>query len=245
MVACLTFRSWLLGIFFTVVISAANVFFSLRYPAPLVTPIIVQIMSFPLGKLLAWCLPTTEWDTPKFLQRLGFDSTLSVNPGPFTIKEHTVIVIMANCATAPAVGITFTLVTEKFYGFHHGILFDFCLLLSSQLIGFSFAGMARRLLVDPASLIWPQNLVFCTLLNVLHAEEDDGKTGGISRWRFLLYVGAGAFFWCFLPGTVIAFLSQIISFIDKIISIQQDFSFKLSQFSPLSVGFPLVSVHHT
>lgn len=46
-----------------------------------------------------------------------------------------------------------------------------------------------------------QNLVFCTLFNTLHAEDDDdeGDTG-LSRFRFFGYVCGGAFLWYFLPG---------------------------------------------
>jgi hypothetical protein len=34
-------------------------------------------------------------------------------------------------------------------------------------------------------MVWPQNLVSCTLLNTLHAEDDDQRTG-ISRYRFFI-----------------------------------------------------------
>lgn len=76
------------------------------------------------------------------------------------------------------------------------------LLLSTQLVGFGVAGLARRFVVWPANLIWPVNLVYCTLLNTLHAEEDDDdEKGGISRYKFFLYAFGGGFFWYFLPGT--------------------------------------------
>jgi hypothetical protein len=41
---------------------------------------------------------------------------------------------------------------------------------SKVLAGFGLAGLCRRFLVWPASMVWPQNLVACTLLNTLHAE---------------------------------------------------------------------------
>jgi hypothetical protein len=68
------------------------------------------------------------------------------------------------------------------------------------MIGFGVAGLCRRILVWPASLIWPQNLMLCTLLNTLHAEDDEGEGGGISRFRYFLYVFVAAFCWYFLPG---------------------------------------------
>lgn len=198
---CLTFRSWGLGLFFTLLVSAVNVFFMFRYPAPIVTPVIVQVVSYPFGKALAYLLPATSWRVPKWMQRLGFEDEFSFNPGPFNIKEHTVIVIMANAATGPAYALNFTVASEKFYGIRQGLAFDFLLLLTTQLIGFGMAGICRKYLVWPAALIWPQNLVFCTLLNTLHAEDDDETNGGVSRFRFFTYVMGGAFLWYFLPGS--------------------------------------------
>jgi hypothetical protein len=47
--------------------------------------------------------------------------------------------------------------------------------LATQFTGFGLAGLCRRFLVWPASMVLPQNLVACTLLNMLHAKgEDDG-----------------------------------------------------------------------
>lgn len=197
---CLTFRSWFLGLFFTCIVSAVNVFFMFRYPAPIVTPIITQVLSYPCGKLLAWILPATSWRLPRWMTRLGFGDEVSLNPGPFNIKEHTIIIMMANTATAPAFALNFSVASEKFYGIKQGVGFDMLLIITTQMVGFGMAGLSRRFLVWPAALIWPQNLVFCTLLNTLHAEDDDGAEGGITRYRFFGYVIGGAFFWYFLPG---------------------------------------------
>jgi hypothetical protein len=43
--------------------------------------------------------------------------------------------------------------------------------------GFGLAGLSRRLLVWPASMIWPYNLVITTSLNTLHAGDDPGSPG--------------------------------------------------------------------
>lgn len=50
--------------------------------------------------------------------------------------------------------------------------FDLVLTFVTQLTGFGLAGLCRRFLVWPAAMVWPQNLVVCTLLNTLHAEDD-------------------------------------------------------------------------
>ncbi|GAA5921817.1 hypothetical protein JCM1841_005552 [Sporobolomyces salmonicolor] len=202
----LTFRAWLIGLLFCIVISALNAFFNLRYPAPLITPIITQVLSYPVGKLLARLLPITSWPLPRWMRRIGFPEMFSFNPGPFNIKEHAVLVIMANISTSPAFGVNFLLVSDRFYGIDNGAGFDILLVLTTQMIGFGIAGLCRRFLVWPASLMWPQNLVYCTLLNTLHAEADDEEEG-ISRFRFFLYTIVGAFAWYFLPGFLFVGLS--------------------------------------
>ena len=69
--------------------------------------------------------------------------------------------------------------------------------MSTQLIGFSIGGICKPFLVDPASMIWPSNLVYTALLNTIHSQETTGTKGigGISRGRFFTYVFIGYFFY--------------------------------------------------
>ena len=76
--------------------------------------------------------------------------------------------------------------------------FTCILTLSTQLTGFALAGISRRFVVWPASLIWPQNLVACTLLNTLHAEDEEGSTG-MTRYRFFVIATGIAGVWAFFP----------------------------------------------
>ena len=46
--------------------------------------IVAQLLSYPLGRLWAYALPNVKV--------FG----ISVNPGPFTVKEHVLVTIMAN-----------------------------------------------------------------------------------------------------------------------------------------------------
>lgn len=112
---------------------------------------------------------------------------------------------MANVAISPAYGLNFSVASDKFYGVEQGVGFDLLLVATSNMIGFGVAGLCQKFLVSPASMIWPQNLMLCTLLNTLHAEEDGDDAAGLgvksmSRFRFLGYSTAGAFAWYFLPG---------------------------------------------
>lgn len=102
--------------------------------------------------------------------------------------------------------------------------------MSTQLIGFSIGGIARRFLVQPPSMstytifrlsfrinihanpyysVWPYNLVTCALFNTLHAQRyaGMGNRGGITRERFFIYAFLGSFAWYFFPGYLFQALS--------------------------------------
>jgi len=76
------------------------------------------------------------------------------------------------------------------------------LVMSTQLIGFSMGGLCQSFLVVPASMIWPEGLVYCALLNTLHTVDyaGAGERGGISRKRFFMYVLIGGAIYYLLPG---------------------------------------------
>lgn len=180
--------------------------FSLRDPRlaadgslsqPIMTPIVCLIAAYPSGKFLAWALPITTWTPPAWT---GYDGDISLNPGPFNIKEHTVVLLMSNVAISPVYALHFSVACEKFYKIKFGAGFDILAAVTSQTIGFAVAGLCRRFLVWPASLLWPQNLALSTLLNTLHAEEDNEAGAGISRHQFFCWAFVGAFAWNFLPG---------------------------------------------
>lgn len=204
----LTARVWFLGGLLCIFFSGLNLFFTLRYPAPYLTSILTQIVAYPLGKMLAALLPTRSFSTPRILQRLfGLEDEWSLNPGPFNIKEHTAIIQMSNAAITPAYALYFTVTLDKFYHVHKGVGFDILIVLSTQMIGFAFAGICRRFLVWPASMLWPSNLVTCTLLNTFHAEEDDGRDGGLTRFRFFGIVTVAAGLWYIFPNFLFVALS--------------------------------------
>lgn len=238
---CMTSRSVLLWSFFDVSLliyhcSALNVFFNFRDPAPTVVPIALLLISYPLGKFLAFTLPIATYRIPlphlprcifplnqplftpyrlivNVLLPLTYPRVIefSFNPGPWNIKEHALVFIMANVAVGAPYALNAIVVSEVYYGIPIGYWFSLTLVLATQLTGFGLAGLCRRFLVWPASMIWPQNLVACTLLNTLHAEdEDDGigmyggmpgsGTKGMTRLRFFLITMSASFFFFLLPG---------------------------------------------
>jgi OPT family oligopeptide transporter len=87
-VPCNTIRAWTLGMFFMTIGSALNLLFSLRNPSIQITSIVAQLVSYPAGVLWAKVVPSRKFKT--------FGLEWSLNPGPFNMKEHALITIMAN-----------------------------------------------------------------------------------------------------------------------------------------------------
>lgn len=134
---------------------------------------------------------------------------------------------MANVAIGPPFAINATVVAEVYYKVKLDFWFDLVLVLATQVTGFGLAGVCRRFLVWPASMVWPQNLVACTLLNTLHAEEDE-EGSGISRFKYFMYLFGAVFLFYFLPGTY---------FLPLLKQCSDDFQAFYSRGCPSSLGF--------
>ena len=89
-----TIRVWVIGSLFTIIGSGLNTLFSMRNPQISVSTLIAQLVAYPLGNFWARYMPKKTFTT--------FGKTWTLNPGPFTIKEHTLITIMANVSFSVA-----------------------------------------------------------------------------------------------------------------------------------------------
>jgi len=150
------------------------------------------LITLPLGKLLEWILPNYR------ISVLGH--SVSLNPGPFNIKEHTLVGIMANVVVA---GTSITDVASAMhivYGIKWSFGKTFLLGLPIQIIGFSFAGVLRQFLVWPSNMIWPGVLVRCALLNAMHSNYGKKDTKHISREQFFYLACLCSFVWYWVPG---------------------------------------------
>ncbi|KAL6301879.1 OPT oligopeptide transporter [Sparassis latifolia] len=192
-----TFRAWCIGIVWSVIIPGMNQFFFFRYPSVTVTGIVAQLLSFPLCVLWARIVPRVKI--------FG----VSINPGPFCVKEHVLITIMATVGYSSAYATDIIAVQRVYYNQIYNFGYQWMVVMSTQLIGFSIGGICRRFLVAPPSMIWPTNLVTCALFNTLHSQQyaGIGTRGGLSRERFFTYAFIGAVCWYFLPGYIFQALS--------------------------------------
>ncbi|KAG6373683.1 OPT oligopeptide transporter [Boletus reticuloceps] len=197
-IPCGTLRAWVLGIIWAIIVPGMNQFFFFRYPSVTVTNNVAQLLSFPMGQFWARVVP--NWKI------FG----ISINPGPFTIKEHVLVTMMATVGYQSAYATDIIAVQRVYYNQIFNFSYQWMVVMSTQMIGFSLGGVMRRFLVEPPSMIWPTNLVYCALFNTLHAQvyAGMGTRGGLTRGRFFIYVWAGGLLWYFLPG----YLFQALSF---------------------------------
>lgn len=73
-----------------------------------------SLAAYIMGKLMEYVLPIRLWFIPEVIPWIG-GSVFTLNPGPFSIKEHTLIYIMSNCPISAPYGLNFVLVARKYY----------------------------------------------------------------------------------------------------------------------------------
>ena len=196
----------------------------MRAPSLIITSLVAQLVAYPFGWAWHRVMPDRQFGSGRF--------KFNLNPGPFNMKEHTVIVIMANCTFGggAAYSTDTILAMRAFYGQNFGWGWEILFTLSTQMIGYGIAGLLRKFLVWPgglshfswsletsrlirstAAMIWPYDLVNTSLFYALHdhSKTDPTKTHGwgISRYRYFFYVFLGAFVWYWFPGYIAQFLS--------------------------------------
>jgi OPT family oligopeptide transporter len=226
-------RMWTLSLFFAILGSSTNLFFSLRYPSVSITPVIALLLVHPLG--LIWDQLFKRRDDPKeeFIDGYGSRRTLIhintghhdannvqrvdgrwrnlrlwLGQGKWNEKEHSCVYISSNVSFGFAFATDVIVEQTHFYNQKVGITYQLLLILSTQILGYTFAGLTRRFLVRPGGMIWPGTLMSAAMFTTLHKEENTIANGWkITRWKFFFIVWVSAFLFYFLPGLLMPALS--------------------------------------
>lgn len=219
-------RMWILSLIFSLTGSAANLFFSLRYPSVAITPIIALVLVHPLGK--AWDLILKRSDDPieifvnGSLDHRGAPAAHNVAAssswksrlrlwfaqGRWNEKEHACVYISSNVSFGFAFATDVIVEQHKFYNQEVPILYQTLLIISTQVLGYAFAGLTRRFLVRPSAMIWPGTLMSTAMFSTMHNSSNKKANGWtISRYQFFILVWGGAFLWYFVPGLLMPALS--------------------------------------
>ncbi|KAG9452645.1 hypothetical protein H6P81_005549 [Aristolochia fimbriata] len=197
----LTFRMWVLGSLSCALLSFLNQFFWYRKEPLAITAISAQIAVVPLGHLMA----RTVTDRV-FLKGTRWEFTL--NPGPFNVKEHVLVTIFANSGAGTVYAIHIVTAVKVFYKENITFFVSLLVVLTTQILGFGWAGIFRRYLVEPAAMWWPVNMVQVSLFRALHEKEKRPK-GGLSRNQFFLIAFICSFAYYAFPGYLFSMLTSL------------------------------------
>ncbi|EOO04458.1 putative opt family small oligopeptide transporter protein [Phaeoacremonium minimum UCRPA7] len=137
-VPCNTVRAWTIGLVLVCVGASMNTLFSLRSPSIGLGALIAQIIAWPIGHGWARIMPKRRFNF--------FGLRWSLNPGPFNIKEHSIIVVMASVSFSVAYATDIILAQKVFYKQDFGIPFQLMLTISTQSLGYGIAGIMRKFL---------------------------------------------------------------------------------------------------
>lgn len=147
-----------------------------------VSLVFLTVIAYVLGEAMAYIIPRTT--------RFG----RFLNPGPFNLKEHAAISIMASAGAQSALSTQALAAQQLYYGGYPSHAAGVFLTISSQLVGYGVAGLLREVLVYPTRMLWPINLPVTTLLESLHKD----KAAGTSRLKLFYCVFGAVFVWeCF------------------------------------------------
>ncbi|KAI3745328.1 hypothetical protein L1987_58439 [Smallanthus sonchifolius] len=199
---CLTFRTWFLGIISCSVLAFLNQFFGYRQNPLYISSVSAQIVVLPLGRLMAATLPTKPICVP------GTRWSFSLNPGPFNLKEHVLITIFANSGSNSVYAVSIITIVKAFYHRKLNPVAAMLLAQTTQMLGYGWAGLFRKFLVDSPYMWWPANLVQVSLFRALHEEEKRPKKG-LSRLQFFLIVLISSFSYYIIPNYLFQSITAI------------------------------------
>jgi hypothetical protein len=94
-----------------VMLAFVNEFFNYRSSQLSIGTVVVQIASLPIGRLMASTLPERPIRVPLTGGRCSF----SLNPGPFSLKEHCLIIIFAGAGCSGVYALNIIAIVKVFY----------------------------------------------------------------------------------------------------------------------------------
>ncbi|KAF8155420.1 oligopeptide transporter [Crassisporium funariophilum] len=120
-----------------------------------------------------------------------------MNPGPFNLKEHVAITIMASTASSSALAISIFAAQDLYYNVRPNAAVGIFTLIGSQLIGYGLSGVMRSFLVYPTFSVYPQLMPTVQLFDALHRGHEAILQK--RRLRFFWIVFVVIFVWEWFP----------------------------------------------
>ncbi|KAK2590583.1 hypothetical protein QQS21_011729 [Conoideocrella luteorostrata] len=189
----ITFRSMFIGLGLSIFGGVLSGIYYFKPQAISIPTAFIAIIAFLLGEAMALGIPRKG--------RIG----RFLNPGPFNIKEHLAITIMANSASGAALGLEIVSTQRLYYNNRVSLALTFFMLISSQFLGYGMAGLMRRTMVYPSAMLWPANLPINSMLESLHRREASNR----KPLRVFIYVAMGIFVWELFPQWICPLLTGV------------------------------------
>lgn len=175
----ITFRFWVISTFFGIAGAVSQQYYVFRNTPGTFSNFFVNLASYAMGRARARILPKEAISIGKY--------SLSLNPGPFNIKEHALIGIAVSTAASAAYAIIVLSVMDLYLHLRINTLGSLLLILTTQCVGYDMAGMLRNYLVYPAVMVWWPNLIQVVLYNAIHNTDEFRMRGMIRGWSYMKY----------------------------------------------------------
>ncbi|KAF9205239.1 hypothetical protein BGZ49_004309 [Haplosporangium sp. Z 27] len=189
----------------------------------------VRLVTYTIGAIMARVLPTGSTSI--------FSYSISLNPGPFNIKEHAMIGIAVSTASNNAYAIDILAAMDLFLHYRLSAIGSIILIITTQCLGYGMAGVMRKYLVYPAEMVWWSNLVNVVFYNALHNTDEFKSKRMVRGWSYMTYfwvVASICFVYEFLP----QFLAPMFVYMDWICWINpfnRDFWVLFSSYSGVGI----------
>ncbi|EKM57186.1 uncharacterized protein PHACADRAFT_254776 [Phanerochaete carnosa HHB-10118-sp] len=176
-----TFRMWFLSLGLSCFGAILGQIFYFRPQTIDVSQLFLQIFAYIIGKFMEEVVPGPFENARLRTKNNRFWRWL--NPGPFNIKEHVAITIMASTASSSALAISVFAAQDLYYNVRPNVAIGIFTLIASQLLGYGLAGIMRVFLVYPTFAIYPMLVPTVQLFDTLHR----GKSAILQKKRMTFF----------------------------------------------------------
>ncbi|KAJ4716665.1 Oligopeptide transporter [Melia azedarach] len=198
----LTFRTWVLGPTTCIILAFMGESFGYRQNPISLSSSCFQMLLVFFGKLMAATLPS------KLITIPGTSWTFSMNPGPFNIKEHVLLTILATSGLDSPYSTTIIVMRKIFYHKYVNFWVGLLMILTSQMLGYGFAGIFMKFLVNNPYMWYPFTLLDVSFYRSLHDVELRPKRG-ITKLQFFVIASVASFAYAIIPGYFFPSLSAL------------------------------------
>ncbi|SGZ22606.1 BQ5605_C022g09509 [Microbotryum silenes-dioicae] len=162
-----------------------------------VSALFLQLVAYIMG--VAWHKALPKANKSRFWAIL--------NPGPFNIKEHVCITVMAGAGASGALSLPAFAAERMYYNLSQKDSLALMTLIASQFCGYGMAGLFRSVVVYPTYAVWPSLIPTVSLVDTLHRDGDLSVQK--RRYKVFWIVLVTTFAWEWFPQVIAPTLTGI------------------------------------